>query len=87
LAGAFISVDEIGEGNEPTAASPQHYRMNVYEPVRFGYLKVLGVLSKNRYPSPLLDAIPHPIDALTPEIVSDLNAVYPGGVYAHAVQR
>lgn len=87
LAGAFIKVDEVSEGNEPTAAAPQHYQMSVYEPVRFGYLKVLSVLSKNRYPSPLLDAIPHPIAALTPEIVSDLNAVYPRGVYARAVQR
>ena len=87
LAGAFIKVDEFREGNEPTAASPQHYRMRVYERVRLGYLKVLSVLSKNRYPSPLLDAIPHPIATLTPEIVSDMSAVYPRGVYARAVQR
>lgn len=87
LAGAFVSVDEVGEGDEPTAASPRHYRMSVYEPVRFGYLKVLGVISKHRYPSPLLEGIPHPIATLTPEIASDLDAVYPRGVYAHAVQR
>lgn len=60
--------------------------MSVYEPVRFGYLEVLGVLSKNRS-KPLLDAIPHPIATLMPEIVSDMNAVYPNGVYARAVQR
>lgn len=90
LAGSFINVDECGEGNERTLSSPQHYRMSVYKPVRFGYLKVLSVLSKNRYPSPLRDAIPNPINpiaTLTPEIVSDMNAVYPRGVYARAVQR
>lgn len=90
LQGAFVVVRQVSEGDEQTQISPRHYRMTVYVPARFGYVKVLSILSKQRYPSDESgDGMQgnEAITALTPEIVNALRAVYPNGVYASAVQR
>lgn len=81
LAGAFVSVDQISEGNEPDAESPRHYQINVFRPVPFGYVKVLSMLSTKRYPSNHTEQGLHdPISVLTPEISRALKSVYPNGV-------
>ncbi len=90
LSGAFVTVNQVSEGDEPTKVAPRHYQMTVYEPVSFGYIKVLSILSEKRYPSDELgDGIQgvSAIMLLTPNTVRALKAVYPDGVYTSAVQR
>lgn len=81
LAGAFVSIDQVHEGNEPDMESPVRYQMTVYEPAPLGYVKVLSMLSKKRYPSNhTRDGLSHAIDTLTPALSRALKAVYPEGV-------
>ena len=81
LAGAFVSVDQVSEGDEPDAESPRYYQMNVYRPAPFGYVKVLSMLSAKRYPSNHTgESLHDPISVLTPEISRALKSVYPNGV-------
>lgn len=81
LAGAFVSVDQISEGDEPDAESPRYYEMNAFWPAPFGYVKVLSMLSAKRYPSNHTgEGLHDPISVLTPEISGALKSVYPKGV-------
>ncbi|WP_158755932.1 hypothetical protein [Dyella sp. S184] len=81
LAGAFVAVDQVYEGNEPNMASPVRYDMRIYEPAPLGYVEVLSTLSKKRYPSNHTgDGLPDAIGTLTSEMSGALKAVYPTGV-------
>lgn len=81
LAGAFVAVDQVYEGDEANMESPVRYRMTIYEPVPLGYMKVLSMLSEKRYPSNHTgDGLPDPIATLTPIMSQALKAVYPEGV-------
>lgn len=85
LAGSFVEMGQVDEGDEPNMAAPRHYSITVYEPSKIGYIEVINFLSKKRYPRPW--PVKDPVVSLTPEIVRALKAVYPNGVYASAVQR
>lgn len=83
LAGAFIRVGQFWQPGpaEPSLESPMRFEIDVYEPARFGYTKVLSFLSKNRYASNNSDrGTPDPISVLTAEIERALKAVYPDGL-------
>ncbi|MEO8777568.1 MAG: hypothetical protein ABI389_02745 [Rhodanobacter sp.] len=82
LAGAFIRVGQVWQPGpaESSLESPMRFEIDVYEPAKFGYLKVLSFLSKDRYASNNSDrGTPDPISVLTPEIERALKAVYPDG--------
>ncbi|HEY0199604.1 MAG TPA: hypothetical protein VGC19_13895 [Rhodanobacter sp.] len=81
LAGAFVALEQVYEGNEPNMESPVRYSMTIYEPAPLGYVEVLSTLSKKRYPSNHTgDGLPDPIGTLMPEMSAALKAVYPTGV-------
>jgi hypothetical protein len=81
LAGTFVAVDQVYEGNEPNMESPVRYNMTIYEPAPLGYVEVLSTISKKRYPSNHTgDGLPDAIGTLTPEMSWALKAVYPTGV-------
>lgn len=81
LAGSFVSVGQIMEGDETNLESPRYYEIDVYYPASFGYVKVLGLLSQEHYPSNNTGGgLRNAIDVLTPEISRALNSVYPSGV-------
>lgn len=83
LAGAFVHVDQVYEGDEANMMSPVRYRMTVYEPVPLGYEEVLSLLSEERYASNHTgDGLPDAIATLTPIMSRALQAVYPDGVSA-----
>ncbi|MBS0381136.1 MAG: hypothetical protein JSR56_01775 [Proteobacteria bacterium] len=83
LKGAFVRVDQVYEGDEPNMATPTRYEMNVYEPAPMGYVRVLSLLTKKRYPNYRTERnLPDPIATLTPIMSRALKAVYPGGVAA-----
>lgn len=83
LAGAFVKVDQVYEGNEANMISPVRYEMEIYEPTPLGYTRVLTFLSEKRHPSNHAGGgIPNPIATLTPIMVKALKAVYPNGVLA-----
>ena len=83
LAGAFVELDQVYEGDEANMESPVRYQMAIYEPVSLGYVEVLSVLSKKRYPSNhTRDGLPNAIATLTPAMSRALKAVYPQGVSA-----
>ena len=82
LAGAFIRVGQFWQPGpaESSLESPMRFEIDVYEPAKFGYTKVLSFLSKDRYASNNSDrGAPDPISVLTPEIGRALKAVYPDG--------
>ena len=55
--------------------------MAVYEPVPLGYVKVLSMLSENRYPTNhTRDGLSDAIATLMPGMSRALMAVYPDGV-------
>ncbi len=82
LAGAFVSIDQVYEG-EANMESPMRYQMNIYEPAPLGYVKVLSMLSENRYPSNhTRDGLSDAIATLMPAMSRALRAVYPDGVSA-----
>lgn len=81
LAGAFVRVDQVYEGDETNMMSPVRYRMTVYEPVPLGYEEVLSLLSEKHYPSNHTDdGLPDAISTLTPIMSRALKAIYPRGV-------
>lgn len=81
LAGTFVSIDQVHEGDEPDMESPVRYQMAIYEPAPLGYVKVLSMLSKKRYPSNhTRDGLSNAIDTLTPALNRALKALYPEGV-------
>lgn len=83
LAGAFVRVDQVYEGDEANMMSPVRYRMIVYEPVPSGYEEALSLLSEKRYPSNHTgDGLSDAIATLTPIMSRALKAVYPDGVSA-----
>lgn len=83
LAGAFVRVDQVYEGDEPNMAAPTRYEMTIYEPAPMGYVKVLSVLTAERYPNYRTERnLPDPIATLTPIMSRALKAVYPEGVAA-----
>ena len=83
LTGAFVKVDQVYMGDEANLKSPAHYRMTIFEPVRFGYVNVLSVLSEKRYFSnPTGDGLPGAIATLMPEVSRALKAIQPHGVSA-----
>ena len=80
LAGAFVQVDQVYEGNEANMQLPVHYEMTIYKPTPLGYVKVLSMLSEKRYPSNhTRDGLPDAITTLTPTMSRALKAVYPNG--------
>lgn len=81
LSGLFISADAVYEGDEPNMNTPTRYRIRVYAPSARGYRQVLSFLTAKRYPNVRSDhALPDPVAALSPEIVSALDRIYPHGV-------
>lgn len=83
LAGAFVQVEPIYEGDEPNMASPTRYAMDIYEPAPMGYVKVLSTLTEKRYPNYRTERnLPDAIATLTPIMSRALKAVYPGGISA-----
>lgn len=83
LAGAFVRVAQVYEGDEVNMMSPVRYQMTVYEPVPLGYTRVLSLLTDKRYPSNHAGGgLPDAIAVLTPTMSRALKAVYPGGVPA-----
>jgi len=81
LAGAFVAIDQVHEGNEANMESPVRYQMSIYEPAPLGYVKVLSMLSEHRYPSNhTRDGLTDAIATLTPAMSRALKAVYPDGV-------
>ena len=81
LAGAFVRVEPVYEGDEPNMASPTRYEMTIYEPAPMGYLKVLSLLTQKRYPNYRSERnLPDPIATLTPIMSRALKAVYPAGI-------
>lgn len=83
LAGTFVEVEQVYEGNESNMEVPVHYAMTVYRPAPLGYVKVLSILSEKRYPSNhTRDGLRDAIKVLTPIISRALKAVYPQGMSA-----
>lgn len=83
LAGAFVELEQVYEGDEANMESPARYQMTIYEPAPLGYMKVLSVLSEKRYPSNhTRDGLADAIATLTPAMSRALKAVYPHGVSA-----
>lgn len=76
LAGAFVAVWQPF-----TANAPVRYRIEVYEPTKYSYVRILGLLSTKRYPSINYGGEPSdPISVLMPEILRAVHAVYPQGI-------
>lgn len=83
LAGAFVAIDQVYEGDEANMESPVRYQMAIYEPAPLGYVKVLSMLSEKRYPSNhTRDGLSDAIATLMPAMSRALKAVYPDGVSA-----
>lgn len=83
LAGMFVTADQVYVGNEPNMAVPLHYEIDVYEPAPRGYVRVLGMATRKRYPSFRSgDMLRDPIAKFTPEISRAIKTIYASDVAA-----